>query len=250
MRRGPSGGHGYPERVHTRAWQRIVFCPHPPLLIPGLSGARLPAELLEVDRAARSAIRWLLEGVDRVSVVGTAPSTQRYAAGQVASTRSFGPEMELLLGRGETTGASDRDVATSLLVAASLLSDQRPDAAYWAVAEGLSQQEFGSIGAEACSAGGGRLLLMADGSARRRDRAPGYIDARAVPFDDHVADALATGSASELGDLDSQVAAELLVAGIAPWQIAAAVVGTGEVDAHLDLYSSPYGVGYFIARWS
>lgn len=243
-------GHRYADGVHTRAWERIVFCPHPPLLIPGLSGARLPPELVEVDEAARSAIRWLLEGVDRVSVIGTALSTQRYPAGQLASTSAFGPSTEFLLGRGEPVRPANRNVATSLLVAASLLAEPRPDAAYWAVADGLSQQECSSIGADACAAGGGRLLLMADGSARRRDGAPGYIDSRAVPFDDHLAEVLAAGSASGLSDLDGQVAAELLVAGVAPWQIAAEVVGTGAVTAHLDLYSAPYGVGYFVARWS
>src|SRR3979409_1830806 len=34
------------------------------------------------------------------------------------------------------------------------------------------------------------LLVMGDGSARRSQRAPGYLDSRAFDFDTHIADAL------------------------------------------------------------
>jgi len=96
------------------------------------------------------------------------------------------------------------------------------------------------------------LLVMGDGSACRGIKAPGYDDPRAPGFDDAVASALASADVDALLALDPVEAAELRVAGRAPWQVlagAARAAGTGW-RAELLYNEAPYGVGYFVASWS
>jgi hypothetical protein len=95
------------------------------------------------------------------------------------------------------------------------------------------------------------LVAVADGSACRTERAPGYLDERAEPFDEAVAGMLARGDAAGLGGLDDRLAGDLLCAGLPVWRWVAAAVGDAEVTtAELTMQAAPYGVGYFVARWS
>lgn len=92
---------------------------------------------------------------------------------------------------------------------------------------------------------------MADGSARRSERAPGYVDERAEPFDRTVAQALAHADADALLRLDADLAGHLLVAGRAAWQAAgaAAAAELSAYDPVLHADEAPYGVGYLVASW-
>jgi hypothetical protein len=92
------------------------------------------------------------------------------------------------------------------------------------------------------------LLVMGDGSARRSERAPGYVDPRAPAFDAAVATALATGDAAALRALDPGLGTELLAAGVPAWRVAGHAA-TGRYDAELLHDAAPYGVGYFVATW-
>jgi aromatic ring-opening dioxygenase LigB subunit len=98
------------------------------------------------------------------------------------------------------------------------------------------------------------LLVMGDGTARRGEKAPGYADPRAEAFDATVVRALAGGDPRTLADLDPTLAAELLVAGRAPWQVLAgaalAARPGGAWRADLRYADAPYGVGYAVASWS
>jgi hypothetical protein len=95
------------------------------------------------------------------------------------------------------------------------------------------------------------LIVMADGSARRTSQSPGPYDPRAEPYDRHVVDALATGRADLLRDLDADLARELMVDGRAAWQVlaGAALTVNGPLDAHVLRAEAPYGVGYVVAVW-
>jgi hypothetical protein len=94
------------------------------------------------------------------------------------------------------------------------------------------------------------LLVMGDGSARRGEKAPGYLDVRAEPFDDAVATALGAADTRALAELDDVLAGELLVAGAGPWKALGALAGTVAWDAEL-LYSAvPFGVAYLVASWT
>jgi hypothetical protein len=89
---------------------------------------------------------------------------------------------------------------------------------------------------------------MGGGSARRSESSPGYVDPRAIGFDDAVAQALRTGDAEALLALEPALASELWAAGRASWQVLAGAAGS-DVDADLLYADAPYGVGYFVATW-
>ncbi len=106
------------------------------------------------------------------------------------------------------------------------------------------------------------VLVMADGSARRSERAPGHLDDRAEPFDATIAAALADGDADALGGIDLELADSLLCAGAPAWRTVgdavsarlhategAPVDGSG-VEARLHLDDAPLGVGWFVAEWN
>jgi hypothetical protein len=97
------------------------------------------------------------------------------------------------------------------------------------------------------------LLVVADGSACRTEKAPGHLDDRASAVDDDIVDAIrgsADGGLERLLDLDPTLCAELLVAGRAPLQVlAAAVTGEGPAPTVVSCeVSDPFGVLYVIAH--
>jgi hypothetical protein len=92
------------------------------------------------------------------------------------------------------------------------------------------------------------LLIMGDGSARRGEKAPGYLDLRAAPFDDAVATALGAADTEALAALDTDLAGELLVAGVGPWKLLGGLGGSWQAEL---LYAGdPFGVAYFVAAWT
>jgi hypothetical protein len=121
-----------------------------------------------------------------------------------------------------------------------------------AVAGNLPSAECAALG-ERLAATGERvaLLVMGDGSACRGDKAPGYADPRAEPYDDAVATALRDADAEALLALDERLSAELMVAGRAAWQVLAGAARASQVPWHgvLSYATAPYGVAYFVAAW-
>ncbi|MEO6501578.1 MAG: hypothetical protein ABIQ09_06670, partial [Jatrophihabitantaceae bacterium] len=107
------------------------------------------------------------------------------------------------------------------------------------------------------AAGSGRtgLLVMADGSARRSVKAPGYLDARAAPFDAGVQACLESGRLAELAALNPVLGAELLVAGRAAWQVLAGAIDVGQAAgaapgrSRLHYSDDPFGVWYPVFSW-
>jgi hypothetical protein len=96
---------------------------------------------------------------------------------------------------------------------------------------------------------GSSYLVVANGSARRSDTAPGYVDERAVPFDDAVLEALRSPDPEALAELDIGLAEELLVgnpSGLV--RLGALLRGTRTVA--VDHTSDPFGVAYWVVRWA
>lgn len=93
------------------------------------------------------------------------------------------------------------------------------------------------------------LLVVADGSARRGEKAPGHLDARAAAVDDRLVAALREVDLAGLLALDPVLCADLLVHGRAPLQVAAAALAGREHlrCEELDV-SDPFGVLYVVAR--
>jgi len=91
------------------------------------------------------------------------------------------------------------------------------------------------------------LLVMADGSARRSPRAPGYLDPRAAAFDAALERAVRGGDLGPLRAMDQALARELLAAGRPGWQVLAGAM-PGRVPATEILYADdPFGVFYLVA---
>lgn len=94
------------------------------------------------------------------------------------------------------------------------------------------------------------VLAVGDGSACRTEKAPGYLDDRAEPFDAAIAAAIRAGDIAGLGGLDETLAADLLCAGAPVWRwLATALAGQHVVEAELLAETAPYGVGYFAGFW-
>ena len=93
------------------------------------------------------------------------------------------------------------------------------------------------------------LLVLANGSARRGDKAPGHLDERALGFDDTVRAAVASGDRRLLRAIDAALGEELLAAGIAALHRASEHV---DEPCAVDLLhdADPFGVQYWVATWS
>jgi hypothetical protein len=224
---------GKPSRVHvvTRpAISAVAFCPHPPLLLPGIATG------IEIEtQSLRSACNAAVE-----RLIGASPSQLLVlgADGPLVDRHSFAPGL---------IDANRAPLPLSLQVGAWLLSGRTL----------TSEPIYAAIGRDAAPvtgwprlAAGTGVLVMGDGSARRSLKGPGYLDERAEPFDAAVVRAFADGSPQLLADLDLELAHQLLVAGAPAWKAAANLLGL-DSRWHTDvLYAdAPYGVMYTVASW-
>lgn len=105
----------------------------------------------------------------------------------------------------------------------------------------------------------GNVLVVADGSARRGERAPGHLDERAAGFDEVIGDALRRGDPGPLAVLDEDLGAQLLAGGVPALRALGSLVldhltqetDTGELRVHaqVDYDADPFGVQYWVVRW-
>jgi hypothetical protein len=242
-----------------------LVCPHPPLLLPGLTGAT------DVEPALRLACRQGLEaltgtGPDVVVLIGSATRSRSWGGDPARGTERF------TAGRGENrsigagpapggpapSGPTPSGPGTEALPLSLAVGQQLLDDAGW-----TGPRELVSVARDApvtdCLALGGSLarterrlalLVMGDGSARRGLRAPGYLDDRAAGYDEQARKGLA-GDPAALICLDPVVGEQLLVAGRAPWQVLAAAAATAPgLDACLRYADDPFGVQYIVASWT
>jgi hypothetical protein len=202
----------------------VAGCPNPPLLLPGITGGPV-AEVEQLRAACLTAVAELLgAGPSRVVLVGAAASGE--------------PDkpLSLVIGRLLLQEAGCRLPIEHLVLAAD-----SPPADCLAAGRALAAREpaTGTTG----------LLVMADGSARRSVKAPGYLDPRAAGFDSSVEQCLRSGRLAGLAELDAVLAAELLVAGRAAWQVLAGAVGTVAGTSRLHYSDDPFGVWYPVYSW-
>lgn len=220
-----------------------AVCPHPPLLFRELTGQH--DIVADLRAACVSAIRSTTAAApDRVVVVGGADATGIWDSRLGPDVRRFG-----------TTGRrSSSGLPLSLGVGKRLLEE-----AGWA-----GPVELSGIGwdapapdiekvADALVSCEERitLLVLGDGSTRRGDKAPGYLDDRAFPFDEATGRALETGDFGALLEMDSGLAHELMVSGRAAFQVLAAVAAKlgSRPRASMAYRADPYGVTYYVAVW-
>jgi hypothetical protein len=236
-----------------------AVCPHPPMLVPEVA-AGAAGELDSLRSACDVAVA-ALSDADFIVVVGTDDRSPpedprlncRPSAGRLSRPKHcFSARYEAPVGGSlapwglpMTVGEPSGSLPLSLLIGRWLAP--RADS-YVSIAAGASPQECAELGASLVEPGRVGLLIMGDGSACRTEKAPGYLDQRAEPFDLGVARALADADAAALLAIDPGLAAELLAAGRAPWQVLAGARGP-ETAGELLFHEAPYGVGYLVAAW-
>lgn len=96
------------------------------------------------------------------------------------------------------------------------------------------------------------VIVLGDGSAKRTEKAPGFVDHRAVAFDNRLSEIFHSAQLSELSELDFALARELWVWGIDPWMAIGKFVSQSGAQFSLENYfdTDPYGVEYFVAGFS
>jgi len=204
--------------------------------------------------------------ISSVAVVPSAPLllpeyTGRTDAGAALRDRSVDVVRGALPVRGSDArivlvAATDRDprsarpplgrrVGTRLLDLAGTEADEVVEVPWDAPVEGC-RAAGGALGA---GPGDVSLVVVADGSARRGEKAPGHLDERSFDVDRALVDALRAADTDALLALDPQLCADLLVHGRAPLQVAAAAVSASGRMRCTDLeVEDPFGVLYVTAR--
>jgi len=101
---------------------------------------------------------------------------------------------------------------------------------------------------ETLDEGDAGLLILANGSARRGERAPGHLDDRAFAYDALIEHALADGDRQTLRGLDSELGSDLMASGIGA--IKQLATSAGDVVDSTALYAGdPFGVRYWVVTW-
>ncbi|HSZ40459.1 MAG TPA: hypothetical protein VK817_10915 [Trebonia sp.] len=228
---------------------RAALCPSPPLLARELTGRDVALPDLR-DACATAVALLLAAGPDTVTVVGGAPATATWGAGDRLDLAAFAPVL-----RGRVPGGTP-GLPAPVGLGAMLLDEAGYDGplVLQAVGQSAPADECVRLGASLAAAGERTgLLVMGDGTAKRTPKAPGHFDERAEPFDASVEKAVRSGDMPALAALDAGLARDLMATGRAAWQVLAGALGAamspsassspGEV-----LYSgAPYGVSYLVA---
>lgn len=193
-------------------------------------------------------------GPDLVVAVGAGSRTVAHPSGSVGTLAPIGVDLHAMLGSPDAPEPPGVPVLPrSLTIAAWLLARHTWTAATVGqeVAPDDSPQACASLGAEIVAGTRSRVavLVMADGTARRGPRAPGYTDDRAAAVDQAWVRALADPAPSALAALDPGLCSDLMMEGRAPLQVLAGAVGSAAVTAHLGYADDPYGVQYAVASW-
>jgi hypothetical protein len=240
--------------------------PHPPLLVPELAGTGAP-ELAPLRAACHEALAAVTAAADLTILVGTGPVWAVTTPTARGSFHPYGAGIEVALHALTDLDLPDlppparlTELPLSLAIAAHLLATLDPPPGRLAavtVPATLGPSAAATIGQTLAAAGPVGLVVMADLSASRTERAPGAARPEAAGFDASVADAFRTGAPQRLLDLDPAQATGLLVSGRVPLQVMAGAFqqagravpgGTGpELRGRVLYDDAPYGVGYLVA---
>jgi hypothetical protein len=222
-----------------------AVCPHPPLLVPGVA-AGATGELDGLRAACAEVVGRLRDSdADLVVVVGAAERTGAFPVGAWGSLAGFGVGIDV-----GDRAAGTAELPLSLTVGRWLLDEFAParERRLFGVPADLETRRCRDLGRALVAQRQVAMLVMGDGTGRRTAK-PGYLDPRAEPFDDQVTAALAAGDVAALLGLDRGLADELLVGGVAAWQVLAGAAEGGSFRGDVLFSSAPYGVGYLVASW-
>jgi hypothetical protein len=229
-----------------------AVCPHPPLLVPEVTGAHGPGapdpgagELRRLRTACRDAVAVLLGAApDLLVVVGGAGQTAEYPATAGGSLRDFAVPF---------TVGTDPVLPLSLTIGKWLLAgaaSPSPPVAWQAIASGAAAADCLSLWEKlAALAPRVALLAMGDGPGGRARGVPGATNPDADRYDSQVTAALAAADPGALAALDPGRDQELFVAGRPAWQVLAGAASAGAFTADLRYAAAPFEVSYYVATW-
>lgn len=112
----------------------------------------------------------------------------------------------------------------------------------------VARHLLAEVGAEESTDDPTGVLVVGNGSAKRTLKAPGHLDDRAEPFDDDLRRALLEPVPAALAGVDTALADEL-------WADVAGIRALGDLltpamRAEVGYDDDPYGVQYWVVRWS
>ncbi len=224
-----------------------AICPSPPLLARELTGA--DPVVPELRAACADAVRAVLAcEPGLVALVGAAPLARRWDSGAELDLSAFAPPL-----RASRPGSAGNDLPVALGLAGRLLDQAgyRGGRVLYSVAQELTPADCRSLGASLASMGERvALIAMADGSARRTLRAPGYLDERSEPFDAGVEEVIRSGNLDDLMRIDAGLARELMATGRPVWQVLAGAARGRSAAAAVHYRDDPFGVFYLVASLS
>ncbi|WP_433472333.1 hypothetical protein ACQPZP_26010 [Spirillospora sp. CA-142024] len=218
----------------------VVCVPQAPLLLPGLTGRPVP-EVEQVRAAIGSALP-ALTGLDELIVIGAAPAT--------GTCPRDAPDPAARLAPGPLRRPEPDPLPVPLAIGRSLLDGPAGRYVLHGVHEHATTEECLGLGRRlATSPRRTGLLIVADGSARRGEKAPGYTDPRALDLDARITRALDTADTAALLALDSQDCANQLIAGRAAWQVMASACQNTSWTTNRLYDDDPFGVAYHVLTW-
>jgi len=225
-----------------------AICPATPLLVGGLTGS--DPVVPDLRQACLDAVSQVAATApELIAVIGAAGQTRQWDPAPVLDPAIFAP------GIGGESPAAEPGLPPSVGVGAWLLTEAgyRGPRLLTSVSSDEPADRCAEVGAAVASASGRTgLLVMADGSARRSLKAPGYLDQRSEAFDAEIERAIRGGDLAALLDVNTRLAGELLATGIPALQALAGALA-GPVTTHVSYRGAPFGVGYLVAslrpRW-
>ena len=228
----------------------VAICPPAPLLARELAG--LDPVVPELRQACAAAAERLVRArPEMIAVVGPGRRTAVWPADGRLDLAAFGPGLGA---REEPVPGSGVEPGPALPLPLGLGTRLLDEAGY--TGPRLLQSVHSGEPAAACLRLGARLrtlsdrvgmLVMADGSACRSLRAPGYLDPRADAFDAVIEKAVRSGDLTPLGAMDQDLARELLAAGRPGWQVLAGAMPGGAFSTEILYKADPFGVFYLVA---
>ena len=229
-----------------------ALCPAPPLLARELTGT--DPVLPDLRQACLDSVTdLLLSAPDEITVVGVSEQARPFGAGGTLDLAAYAPALATSELHNGELDSSGEPLPLSLGLGCRLL-DQAGYAGpltLHSVDDGMSAADCAALGERLAEAAARvALLVMADGSARRGLKAPGYLDERSLPFDAHVTDAIRAGDMAPLLALDADLARDLMATGRPAWQVLAGALDGQRPASTIRYFDDPFGVAYLVATLS
>ncbi|GAB2672251.1 class III extradiol dioxygenase subunit B-like domain-containing protein [Gordonia jinhuaensis] len=244
----------------------VAVVPAAPVLVPELAGAGAleiaavrAAAVARVRRLAQAAPSWVVVGIDDTHA-GPART------GGIGTFRGFGRDVVVTLRSANSDGSSaapDPEMPLPLLIAGWLRGEVVGptsveidlDASLIGLVDArTAPEECRQIGKELrhridATPGPVGVLLVADGSIRLTDKAPGGPVAGAREFQDTVDDALTRGDLSAITSMTTAQADRFGYGGRAAFQVVTGLLGDQpQLSVEVDYRDAPLGVGYLVGR--